>query len=104
MRLDIDVSRKHFTVAKAPVPRVDPEGVQRVSKPTGDPQWITQLFVRDEDGGHVLDVITFGKKPDIDAGEDVRVEGLFAYEWTGQKGRHGINFRASSIVFDEATP
>lgn len=102
MKMTIDVSNKHFTVAKEAVPKTDQEGVQRVGK-GGDPVWITQLFVRDEDGGHVVDVLTTGKRPDLEAGEEVNVFGLYAYAWTGQKGRHGINFRADLIEFAEET-
>lgn len=103
MRMTIDVRNKHFTVAKESVPKTDPEGVQRVDKGTGNPTWITQLFVRDEEGGHVVDILTVGKRPDLEAGEEVNVIGLYAYAWTGQKGRHGINFRADSIEFAEET-
>lgn len=103
MRLTIDVSNKHFTVAKEAAPRTDQEGVQRIDKSTGSPMWMTQLFVRDEDGGHVVDILTAGKRPDLEPGEEVNVFGLYAYEWTGQKGRHGINFRADLIEFADET-
>ncbi len=98
MKLNIDVRDKHFTVSKDPAAKVDTEGVQYNDKGTKNPLWITQVFVRDEEGGSVIEILTAGERPDVKAGEEVEVDGLYAYEWTSRRGRHGINFRADDII------
>lgn len=102
MKLDIDISKKFFTVAKEPEPKVDAGGVQKLERATESPMWTTQLFVRDESGGDIISVITAGTKPDVEPGEEVNVIDLYAYEWEN-KGRHGLNYRATAISFVEET-
>lgn len=98
MRLDIDTSNKHFTVAKSPEARIDNVGTQRTDKGNQHPLWVTQLLVRDDDGGDVINVTTASpKEPDVEEGEEVDVTGLVAIPWES-RGKHGLSFRASAIV------
>lgn len=99
MQNDIDTRQKVFTIAVAPVPRVNPEnGVQRLDSKAKLPQWLVEVFVRDPSGAYKDTIIIPAKKaPDVEPGEEVILKGLYAYEWTAGKGRGGINYHADSI-------
>lgn len=97
MKLNLDVAGKTFTVADDPAPKLDGRGKHRQQKRTGYPLWTTQLFVRDEYGGSVIDVVTAsptvpGLKPD----DRVAVVGMYAVEWQAE-GKSGVVLHADRI-------
>jgi hypothetical protein len=96
MKLYVDTTNKQVTVSKAPEPKTDQNGRQKVEKGTGRPMWSTQVFVLDEDGGQVLSVTTAGEKPDVKVGQLVTLSKLEALPWS-TNGKSGVAFRALEL-------
>lgn len=96
MILNIDVSAKDFAVTKAPEPKVDQNGVQRVEKETGHPIWSTELVCTDDSGGEIIRINTAGKAPDVEVGDPVEVINLVAIPWHS-KERQGIAWKADDV-------
>lgn len=97
MKLNLDVAGKTFTVADDPAPKNDGTGKQRRQKRTGHPLWTTQLFVRDEHGGSVVDVVTASPTvPALAPDQRVTVVGMYAVEWSAN-GKSGMSLHAERI-------
>jgi hypothetical protein len=97
VKLIVDTTDKHVTVSKVSEPKADQNGQQKTERGTGRLIWSTQVFVLDEEGGHVLTVATAGEKPELKVGQTVVLSKLEALPWSSN-GRSGIAFRALEIT------
>lgn len=75
------------------------ETQQATDRKTGEPIWVTQVYVRSPLGkGYAaqLPVRTSGAKPSVKADQAVTFEDLEAVPWANERGS-GVMFRAKSI-------
>jgi hypothetical protein len=97
VKLNLDMTDKRLVVTRAPEPKLDQHGVQRVNKSSDRPLWSTQVCVFDVDGGEIITITTEGDKPVDLAVDDVVVAyRLEAFPWASN-GRSGVSYRAETI-------
>lgn len=101
--LTIDVfNRVEVSVEPAPKWRDRNKTEQATDGKTGEPIWVTQVYVRNPNGRDgetettVLPVRTSGPKPTVKVDQAVTFEGLEAVPWANEKGS-GVLYRAKSI-------
>jgi hypothetical protein len=96
VRLEIRTERVRFLVSKAPEPRSDGDGRQKVDRASGESLYSTELVAMDDTGAEVVKVTTAGA-PKVAADQMVQVSGLVALPWS-MEGRSGVAFRAQAIA------
>ena len=96
MRLEIRTERVRFMVSKAPEPRSDSEGRQKIDRASGESLYTTELVAMDDTGAEVVKVTTAGA-PKVASDQVVQVAGLVALPWS-MEGRSGVAYRALSIT------
>lgn len=96
MILLLDMTDKAMICTKAPEPKTDQHGEQRVERSTNQPLWATEVVVTDSSGGEVIRITTSGDKPDIAVHDEVISSGLTALPWS-TNGRNGMAYRATSL-------
>jgi hypothetical protein len=70
---------------------------QATDRTTGDPIWVTQVYVRSPKGDvAVLPIRTSGAKPSVKTDQAVTFEDFEAVPWANEKGS-GVMYRAKSI-------
>lgn len=88
---------KDAVVTRAPQPKLDQTGTQRINKSSGKPLWTTQVCVTDQTGGEIISVATEGiSPPDVDTGEEVELTAVVAIPWA-TNGRSGVSYRAQAV-------
>jgi hypothetical protein len=104
MRYTLKTDGIDFEVSKAPVPKTEPNGVQKIDAATKLPVWSVQLtgWTNEDEGNHVLLVnVPSATMPALRWREPVEVVDLEMIPWS-QKGRDGeirsgVAFRAKEI-------
>jgi hypothetical protein len=96
MQLEIKTDGVEFVVSRAPQPKNDNDGRQKVDRDTGASLHVTELVAMDETGAEVIKVTTAGE-PKVTTRQLVTVAKLVATPWNID-GRGGVAFRAESIT------
>jgi hypothetical protein len=102
MQLEIRTEGMEFVVSRAPQPKNDNDGRQKMDRETGAPLYATELVAMDGTGAEVIKVTTAGE-PRVTKRQLVMVEKLVAFPWNID-GRGGVAFRADGIVPVPTTP
>ncbi len=104
MRYLLKTEGVEFEVAKAPAPKTDQNGVQRINKATGLPVWSVGLLLLDTSAETAEDLVVSvasAVMPAVRWREPVEVAELEMLPWssTDKNGdmRSGVAFRASEI-------
>ena len=105
MRYLLKTEGVEFEVAKAPVPKMEQNGVQRVNKMTGLPVWTVGLLVLDtaaETAEDLMVSVASATMPAVRWREPVEVTGLEVVPWQSRdkktgEDRSGVVFRVSEI-------
>jgi len=96
MQLEIKTDGVEFVVSRAPQPKSDNDGRQKVDRDTGASLHVTELVAMDNTGAEVIKVTTVGE-PKVATRQLVTVVKLVAMPWNID-GRGGVAFRAESIT------
>jgi hypothetical protein len=88
MSLYLDTTGVIYTVSKAPMPRLDAKGAQRIDRLANRPMWITQVVAQDpEEGANVLDISTAGERPNLSVNDFVSPVRLQVIPWMKEDNR-----------------
>jgi hypothetical protein len=104
MKYQLETRGKAYEVSRRPVPKMAPQGVQKIDALTGLPLWLVELaeFTNEEDGSSVFSVsVPAPTVPELEWREPVEPVDLEIIPWA-QKGRDGeirsgVAFRAKEI-------
>lgn len=104
MRYMLKTDGIEFEVAKPPMPKTEPNGVQKVDKASGWPVWTIPLLMLDvanESASEIVVAIAAPSRPEVAWREPVEVSELEIFPWS-QKGRDGdirsgVAFRIKEI-------
>jgi hypothetical protein len=92
MQLESRLRAWEFVVSRAPQPKNDNDGRQKVDRDTGASLHVTELVAMDDTGAEVIKVTTAGE-PRVTTRQLVTVVKLVATPWNID-GRGGVAFRA----------